>query len=123
MSLFLHFDGDNVGDHIELLLLDGRLDEAITLSEKIQEAMDSLRHSLEQNYNSKIHIFAGDDLIASCENDMIPDDRIDILIQQFKTSCGITMSLGTGKTVQEALANLRRAKLSGKNRFIGGLND
>ena len=117
--IFLHFDADNIGNLIELLLLDGKLEEAQRMSCKIKSAMNELRNTLERDFGAKVHIFAGDDLIVSLSGRMPTGERIQDMRNVFKKMSGVTISCGSGFSVEDALANLRRAKLSGKNRYIG----
>jgi hypothetical protein len=119
MRTYIHFDGDDVGGRIELLLLDGRLDEAAGLSDRIAEAMLALRRSLEGIAGLKIHLFAGDDLIVSLPPRSVARDRLNELRAMFQSESGISISAGAGSSVPEALENLRRAKLSGKDLLVG----
>lgn len=119
MIRFFHFDADDVGNHLELLLLDGKLDEAVSLSNRVTNAMQQLRKSIEQVSGGQVHLFGGDDLIATFQMDSLSEEKLDEFRREFELRCGLTLSTGVGTTVQEALANLRRAKLSGKNRIVG----
>lgn len=119
MKKFIHFDGDDVGNHLELLLLDGRIDEAAALSDQITDAMWELRKSLEQIPGLHIHLFGGDDLIAAFAMNSISKSKLNDLRHDFKLRCGVTISVGVGSSVQDALINSRRAKLSGKDQVVG----
>ncbi|MGH9828469.1 MAG: mCpol domain-containing protein, partial [Blastocatellia bacterium] len=120
-TMYLHLDGDDVGSRLELLLLDGRLDKAATLSSKVTRAMQALRVGLEEIDGLEVRLFGGDDLIATCPSGAVTPGKLQELRRAFKRTCGITLSSGAGPSVQEALSNLRRAKLSGKNRSVGKL--
>lgn len=121
MKMFIYLDGDDIGSYLELLLLDGRLDEAAAFSQKVVEAMVELRKSLEHVSGLRTHLFGGDDLIAEFPANSLSAGEIDRFRKDFESRCGVTISAGTGMVVEEALANLRRAKLSGKNRLVGKL--
>ena len=115
--MILHLDGDNVGNTIELLLLDGRLDDAVQVSERIKDAFLWMRNRL-RKLDGVVRLFAGDDLIA-----ILPDgpqylQALEFIREGFKERSGITISGGIGTTVEQALDNLRRAKLMGGNRLI-----
>jgi len=121
MGICIHFDADDVGSHLELLLLDGKLDEAVSFSNQVTNAMLKLRESIEQVSGAQVHLFGGDDLIATFQMGAISENQLNELRQNFESICGLTLSAGIGLIVQEALANLRRAKLSGKNRIVGNV--
>lgn len=117
----IHFDGDDVGDHIELFLLDGKLEEAAQLSQKLTLAIQQLKQSLENITGVEIRLCGGDDLIMTASANSISKQLINRLRSDFEITSGLSVSVGAGSSVQEALLNLRRAKLSGKNRLVGNL--
>lgn len=117
--MFIYLDGDDIGSHLELLLLDEKLDEATEFSESITEAMVELRKSFEQIVDLKIRLFGGDDLIAEFSDSSLSAIEINHFRKNFEFRCGVTISAGIGISVKDALSNLRRAKLSGKNRLVG----
>lgn len=121
MRMFIYLDGDDVGSRLELLLLDGKLEEATAFSKRVAEAMAKLRESLEQIPSLRTHLFGGDDLIAEFQASSLSPGEIDRFRKDFESRCGVTISAGAGAGIEEALANLRRAKLSGKNRLVGSL--
>lgn len=121
MKMFIYLDGDDIGSHLELLLLDGRLDEASKFSELVNEAMSELRKSFEQVAGLNIRLFGGDDLIAEFSDTSLSESEVNQLRKNFESKCGVTISAGVGTSVADALANLRRAKLSGKNLLVGEL--
>jgi len=115
---FVFLDGDGIGDHIELLLLDGKLSEAIALSQSISSAMRALRDLLQSIPGAKVKLYGGDDLIATFQEE--PHlAQLNQLRHKFLELCGCTISIGVGASIQEALTNLRRAKLSGKDSIVG----
>jgi GTP cyclohydrolase III len=118
-DVVIHLDGDDIGNRIELLLLDGNIDEASRLSLQITEAMNQLRGSLELVASLRIRLFGGDDLIATFRPKSISKEELNRLRNEFKANCSLTISGGIGLSIQEALMNLRRAKLSGKNCLVG----
>ena len=121
MKLFLQFDGDNVGSSLELLLIDGNLEAARQLSELLKQAMEALRLALVQSHRARVHIFGGDDILASCDSRKFSSSDARALLDDFRAVSGLSISLGVGNTVPAALENLRRAKLLGKNRYVGPL--
>jgi hypothetical protein len=118
-NMFIYLDGDDIGNHLELLLLDGKLDEAIEFSELVTGGMSELRKSFEKIANVKVRLFGGDDLIVEFSNSPLSEIEVNQFRKDFEFKCGVTISGGLGLSVNDALSNLRRAKLSGKNRLIG----
>lgn len=121
MKVYIHIDGDNVGNNIEILLMDGRLDDAVHLSKKIKTTFDKIKEKIELELTAEVHIYAGDDLIVSTEKHCILED-LKKICDVFNDSTGLTLSIGVGNDIKESLSNLRRAKISGRNKIIG-LND
>lgn len=120
--MFIYFDGDNIGDHLELLLLDGKLEMACEFSQKVTGAMFELHKSLCSVQSVKIHLFGGDDLIAEFSKSSFSLEKIEYFRKQFKFQSGVTISAGIGKSIEVALSNLRRAKLLGKDRLEATLD-
>ncbi len=121
MKQVIYLDGDNIGNHMELLLLDGKLDEAAAFSKRLTRAMLQLRDSLQQIPGAEICLFGGDDIIATFPINAISMRELNQFRAEFEILCGKSISAGVGRSVQEALANLRRAKLSGRNRLVSSL--
>lgn len=120
--MFIYFDGDDIGNHLELLLLDGKLEMANKFSQKVITAMSELQKSLKQISDVKIHLCGGDDLIGEFSKSVISVEDIELLRKKFESQSGVTISAGIGQTIEIALMNLRRAKLSGKNLLVGTLD-
>jgi len=115
----IYFDADNVGDVIELFLRDGKLNEAAAASKRIKTSVGWLKEELQVKFRCEVPLHAGDDLIA-----VIPDrswdlEAVEAIRSEFEVRSGVTISAGVGSSVEEALDNLRRAKLKGKNLLVG----
>jgi hypothetical protein len=113
-----HFDGDDIGPVLELILLDNRLDHAREYSGSVARALQHVRDLLEEKLDAEIIICGGDDLIACWETGSVTDADINIIRANFFDICGRTLSVGIGANSHEATTNLRRAKLMGKNRAV-----
>lgn len=116
--MIVQIDGDNIGDLIELYLLDGKLDAASEVSCRVRIAFDWLRDQLSIIDGASVSLFGGDDIVA-----VVPDGEAfrklwPTIQEKVHSTAGITLSAGMGATVQEALESLRRAKLSGRNRLV-----
>ena len=116
-----HFDGDDVGPGLEILLLDNRLEDARVYSRRIVQAMTRLSETIRESANSDIVVSGGDDLIVSWQT--APDSNwLESLRATFREDCGRTLSIGLGQTPRTAADNLRRAKLEGKDRLVREVN-
>jgi GTP cyclohydrolase III len=113
-----HFDGDDIGPALELMLLDNQIDLAREYSETLSRALLQIRDFLEKELGAEVIICGGDDLIACWNDGSVTSADIKDIRAQFFDSCGRTMSVGIGSTSREATQNLRRAKLLGKDRAV-----
>lgn len=113
-----HFDGDDIGPVLELILLDNRLDHAGEYSKSVARAMQHVQDLLEEKLDAEVIIFGGDDLVTCWEAGSVTGTDIDIIRASFFDICGRTLSVGIGANSHEATTNLRRAKLMGKNRVV-----
>lgn len=113
-----HFDGDDIGPALELMLLDNQVDLAREYSETLSRALLQIRDFLEKELGAEVIICGGDDLIAYWNDGSVTSADIKDIRAQFFDSCGRTMSVGIGSTSREATQNLRRAKLLGKDRAV-----
>lgn len=115
---FAFFDGDDVGAVIEVSLMDDDVSEACLHSESVSAALLKVVRELKSNPQVVVLFSGGDDILATWPNDAMDNQDVEQLRDLFKTTCGRTMSVGVGNSGSEALRNLRRAKLSGKNRIV-----
>ncbi len=113
-----HFDGDDIGSALELILLDNQLDRARQYSETVARALQKVRDFLEKDLDAEIMVCGGDDLIACWKEGSVTSADIKHIRAQFFDICSRTMSIGIGSTSREATQNLRRAKLLGKDRSV-----
>jgi hypothetical protein len=112
-----HFDGDDVGPGLELLLLDERIDDARAYSRRVLRAMENLAQAVSEYPGADVVVSGGDDLIVCWEKE--PDiGWIELLRQRFQQDCARTLSVGVAKSARGATDALRRAKLQGKNALV-----
>ncbi|MXP76950.1 hypothetical protein GN277_16640 [Lachnospiraceae bacterium WCA-9-b2] len=57
--MYAYFDGDSIGDSIELLLLNGKIQEAKELSSKLNDAIYQLKMEMKLMPNIEIILFGG----------------------------------------------------------------
>jgi hypothetical protein len=113
-----HFDGDDIGATLELIMLDNQLDRARQYSGAVAQALQRTRDSLERDLEAEIIVCGGDDLVARWRFGSVTGEDIKHIRTQFSEFCGRTMSVGIGPTSRVATQNLRRAKLLGKDRVV-----
>lgn len=117
-KVFVRLDGDNIGDKIELALLDGEWEFAQQVHDSVQMSMKSLK-SIIIGIESSIILMAGcDDILFSLNKSYFNEEDLSKLKATFLKDVGLTMSVGVGKSPIDAINNLRRAKISGKNRIV-----
>lgn len=114
---FAYFDGDDVGAVIEVSLMDDDLSEACRHSESVSAALVRLVADLESRPQVSVLFSGGDDVLAVWPEEAMSIQDVEQIREAFRSACGRTMSVGVGDSPSEALRNLRRAKLSGKNRI------
>ncbi len=117
--MYAFFDGDNIGSTIEMLLTEGRVEEASDLSKNIQIALTEIEEFLKSKKGIEIIILGGDDILISYsfleeEKKLLEDVR-----NKFFTRTGNTMSCGVSDDLPEAIWNLHLAKLYGKDIIRG----
>ena len=112
-----HFDGDDIGPVLELMLLDNKLDDAHDYSQSVAQALEHVRDSLEE-LGAEIVICGGDDLVARWEMGEVTDLDIKVIRGNFYEICRRTISVGVGANSHDAAISLRRAKLLGKDRVV-----
>lgn len=116
-----HFDGDDIGPALELMLLDNELNRAREYSQSVTRALQHVRYFLEEELDAEIIICGGDDLVACWEAGSVTDADIKLIRTSFFDICGRTISIGIGASSHEATNNLRRAKLLGKDRVVASI--
>lgn len=114
---FAYFDGDDVGSMIEVSLMDDDVSEACHHSQLVNVALRNVLGAMEGHPRVEVLFSGGDDILAVWPDGALGVEDLERIREVFRESCGRTMSIGVGKSASDALRNLRRAKLSGKNRI------
>ncbi|GAA3892483.1 mCpol domain-containing protein [Streptomyces sedi] len=115
---FAYFDGDDIGGPLELLLLEERVSDACNYSKLVSAAMGKLISDLSASRGVDVLFSGGDDLLAAWRQGRVDVGEIEAMRRRFTGLCGRTISVGVGSSASEALGNLRKAKLSGKDRVM-----
>lgn len=117
--MYAFFDGDNIGDIVQILLLENKLEEASKFSNDLKMTFIKIQSFLSEKEDIKIIILGGDDLLIKYDATKYKLNIINDIIEIFQTSIlnRTSISCGLGNTVEEAINNLGKAKLFGKNRI------
>ncbi|MEL7120328.1 MAG: mCpol domain-containing protein [Bacteroidota bacterium] len=117
--MYAFFDGDGIGNKIEILFRDGKIEQAKEFSESLKMAMQIIEKELSKNPKYEIIIIGGDDLLIK-KKGRFSKSELEEIRELFKNnnSEGATFSCGIGSTVSESIDSLGLAKLYGRNRII-----
>jgi hypothetical protein len=116
---YIRLDVDNVGDKIELALLNNLVAEAAAIHEKVQSGMKEIRLELSKQSGYEILMSGCDDILLRLPLHLFKIEYFADLKDDFYVRVGFSISIGVGESVQEAILNLQRAKLDGKNKIVG----
>ncbi len=112
---FAFFDGDNVGNTLQILLLENKISQAQILSENINKTITEIDCFLKDK--GEILIIGGDDILVKFESNDNLMNTVEQVRQMFMMATGLTMSCGIGEDIKTAIYHLSVAKLYGKNQI------
>lgn len=115
---FIRLDADNVGDKIELSLLNNDIAKAKSIHNSIRESMKTLLEKITNQGDMEIIMVGCDDILIKMEASNYKKSFLEELMIIFNGISDCTISVGVGNNLHEALLNLNKAKLSGKNIII-----
>jgi hypothetical protein len=111
---YAFFDGDNIGNTIENLLTNGRIQEAVHLSESIKLAIFQIELFIGRTEEAEIIIAGGDDVLIQYNSEKYSDVFLGKISQIFTNYTGLSMSCGVGENVSQAINNLTDVKQNSK---------
>lgn len=111
-------DGDDIGNKLELMLLDGDIDSAKRFSQEVERAVRESAAIITTMLGSELVFIGGDGFLAIVPSSELNTNMGQQMQARFREACGCTLSVGTGPDARAATNALRRAKLLGKNRVI-----
>lgn len=117
--LYAFFDGDDIGNTIEILLTEDKVVEAVRLSENIKLAMQKIEQLLLVKDDVQLILIGGDDILIEYNEEKYDKDILEEIMNIFKDITGKSMSCGVGDTLPNAIWCLHTAKLYGKNLIKG----
>jgi c-di-AMP phosphodiesterase-like protein len=114
---YARIDCDNVGDKIELCLYDLKPEKAQEINNLIRQNIQELAEKIKAKLEWEILLVGPDDILFRSPNESFDIDKLKSLKESFFTNTGITLSVGVGDNIIEAMRNLDIAKKSGKNKI------
>ncbi len=117
-SIVLLGDGDRVGAVLEELLLEGRFRELGCLSRTFARAIADIAARSRESLGAEVVVAGGDDLVLLVPSSRYDRGALQELASWFLDRTGRSISFGAGRTVEEAVLNLRRAKAVGGGRVV-----
>lgn len=116
--VFIFGDGDRVRERIEAFLFDNQLEALSSLSNSLKAAIELLARLFIQDMAADIVMAAGDDLLVRVPADKYSRPALEKLAEIYKTRTDTPISFGVGPTVERAYLNLRRAKVSAREKIV-----
>jgi hypothetical protein len=120
-EVFIRLDADNIGDAIELSLLNDNIVMAKHIHRNVQSGINTLIDKISNSGNYTILMQGCDDILFKVDKEDYSESFIMELKSTFFSVSEYTISIGVATSVQEVLINLRKAKLGGKNRIVSSL--
>ncbi|MEH2111571.1 mCpol domain-containing protein [Nostoc sp.] len=111
---YAFFDGDNIGNTIENLLNNGRIQEAAYLSESIKLAIFQIELFINSTDDTELIIAGGDDVLIKYNTEKYNYTFLEKISKIFSQHTGLSMSCGVGENVSQAINNLASAKQNTK---------
>jgi hypothetical protein len=116
-NVFVCIDADDVGDKLELLLLDENIDDAAALNNAIRDAMREMCETVNAEPTAELLMVGCDDIIVRLPSTAV-DSMVARIRSEFHSATGFTLTVGIGNSLRVALERLRRGKLVGKNTIV-----
>lgn len=117
---FIRIDADNIGDQIELALMNNDIEKAKEIASSVENFMRELKKKLTLNPDFKILMAGCDDILLVFDGDKLEVSRLlEEIRSDFFSRTSFTISIGVGDNLFQAMFNLKKAKLSGKNMVVG----
>jgi hypothetical protein len=112
-TLYVLGDGDRVRDHVERLLLSGKLQELSLFSGSLSAGLSALALQAETRLGAEVLMAGGDDLLLRVTRSTFSKAKLEELGAEFLRRTGCSISFGVGGDAESAYLNLRRAKAHG----------
>lgn len=116
--IYIVIDGDDVGSHIEHLILRSKFSELKSFSDNYKKAMQWLATRLQKDFKAEIVFEGGDSLLAICSPSNFDVSSLEKICGHYQIKAQRTISVGIGMSIVNAYIGLKLAKTGGKNRLI-----
>lgn len=111
--VYVFGDADQIRRTIEAYLFSHDLDGLKEFSKNLTEAISNIAIEAER-LGAKVIFAGGDDVLFYSHADRLKETALHNLMKAFEEKTGSTLSIGVGKTPEEAFTNLAKAKASGR---------
>lgn len=118
MKKLVRIDFDNIGDKIDYYLFNQNFEKAQDISNSIKTTINASLHYIRDNFKEVTILLVGADDILFSSTD-ITLEKLEALRKFYLNKSNLTVSIGVGDNVREAIMNLKEAKVSGKNIIKG----
>jgi len=109
VNLYFAIDGDDIGRQLETFVVSNDIKSVKAFSNRVKTALTVLENFFRSN-KGEIIFSAGDSILAS-SNNKIEISAIPLIQGE------ISFSMGVGRSGEQALLSLKRAKALGKRRY------
>jgi GTP cyclohydrolase III len=117
-KMFIASDGDDVGHHLESLIVTNQTPLIGDFFKTFQLSMKWLEEKLSNDYEAVIIFNGGDNILAEFFVTSNQITSLEKLRKDFFELSGRTLSIGIGKNPRDAFLALKLAKASGKDCLI-----
>lgn len=117
-KFYIRIDCDNVGDKIEFSLYNHDPKSAQDISDSIKENIKWLIEKVRNKLDGELLLLGSDDILYSTDKDHFNLNELENIRQEFADRMNITLSIGVGKSITDAMVNMKIAKISGKNTIV-----
>lgn len=107
--IYYAIDGDDIGRRLEFLVVSNKIEEVKLFSEEVNNALTHVKKFL-VDHDCKIIFAAGDSILATSAK-QLSLKNVPLIQGQ------ISFSMGVGKSSEQALLALKKAKALGKSRY------
>jgi hypothetical protein len=119
--VYIAVDGDDVGSHLEYLMLMNDIETLAHFAAEYTNAMQQFIATLTNIFRISVIFLGGDSLLLTAESAEFSVNQLETVRTSFAENTRHTLSIGLGYSAREAYIALKLAKTSGKNcirRFV-----
>lgn len=120
-EIFARLDADNIGDAIELSLINNDINTAKLIHKKVQSGISNIEKHIMKNEHCIVLMKGCDDILFKIQAKHFSNSLLIEIKEKFLKLTGYTISIGVAYSLEEALLNLRKAKLKGKNVIVSNI--